>query len=226
MSDRNFPTPAPVPDGEDIDLGRILEQFRSGGDQDACNQLWTVLYPRVVAAARRRISSQQRRVSDEEDIAQSAMRSLLRMVDAGQMNGVQDGNELWSMLFTIMVRKIARSRRRLTAEKRGGGRVRGHSVLEQLIRNPGSESGDSNVAAGFDVLMDPRSIDQVTGELMAEYHERLQTLPNDTLRAIAVYRMEGMTVDEIAAVLRISRASVRRKMSWIRILWRDKDPHN
>jgi DNA-directed RNA polymerase specialized sigma24 family protein len=58
---------------------------------------------------------------------------------------------------------------------------------------------------------------------MADMNERqqqlLNLLRNDVLRHIALWRMEGYSVDEIAVKLGVAERTVRRKLNLIRGKW-------
>lgn len=93
---------------------------------------------------------------------------------------------------------------------RGSGNVRGHSIVGNVA---------DRELGGFD---------QFTGRdpspaflLMVEerHHELLRRLRDDTLRQVALLRMEGYANEEIAARLTISLRSVERKLRLIREEW-------
>jgi hypothetical protein len=56
-----------------------------------------------------------------------------------------------------------------------------------------------------------------------EYARLLDLLGDETLRQVAVWKMEGYGNDEIAEKLACSRRTVARKLEAIRILW-SKEP--
>ena len=59
-----------------------------------------------------------------------------------------------------------------------------------------------------------------TYEAAAECQELLDRLSDTLLRAIALWRIEGFTTEEIAAKLGCASRTVERKMQLIRRLWR------
>lgn len=56
-------------------------------------------------------------------------------------------------------------------------------------------------------------------ELVGECRERIEALPDEILRTIAVKRMEGFEVTEIAVEMSLSVATIKRKLARIRDLW-------
>ena len=92
-------------------------------------------------------------------------------------------------------------------KKRGEGKVRGHSFF----------LGEEGHGA-FDAAVAPTP-GPATLQLWAEEYERLlNRLEDETLKKIAVWRMEGCTIDEIADRLGCARRTVHRKLDLIKKL--------
>jgi DNA-directed RNA polymerase specialized sigma24 family protein len=75
---------------------------------------------------------------------------------------------------------------------------------------------------------DEAALEQVVGEeptpefaaqVAEEYQRLLDRLGDDSLRQVAVLKMEGCTNDEVAQRLDCSRRTVARKLETIRIIW-------
>src|SRR6476469_7497280 len=123
---------------------RWLRQ-REARDQDAARLLWQRYYRELVELARARLGQTPRRMADAEDIALSVLRCLYEGATKGQFAAVINRQELWQLLATITIRKVIDHQRLLKKQKRGGGQVRGDSVLKP---NDGDGWG-----AGFDELL-------------------------------------------------------------------------
>lgn len=177
------------------------------GDELAANELWHRYFDRLVRLARQRLGEAQRRVQDEDDIAISVFQSLCEGAARGDLATLQSREDLWRLLATITVRKVARQIRDANRQKRGGGRIRGESVFDT------SEGG-------FDALATSEPTSEFLHQLAEEHQRLLQRLDDDTLRRIAVWKLEGWTGEEIAAKLHITRRSVERKLERIRELWK------
>lgn len=55
---------------------------------------------------------------------------------------------------------------------------------------------------------------------MAEEHQRMMNrLPEDSLRFIAEQKMEGLTNEELATILKLTTRSIERKLARIRECW-------
>src|SRR3954462_14054245 len=106
-----------------------LRQLEAG-DQEAARLLWQRYYRELVELARARLGQTPRRIADEEDVALSVLRCLCEGAAKGQFAAVVNRQELWQLLATITIRKVINQQRHLKKQKRGGGRVRGDSVLQ------------------------------------------------------------------------------------------------
>lgn len=181
------------------------------GDEQAAGALWQRYFDALVKLAQRQLDGAPRRVADEEDVALSVFRCLCDGAACGRFGKLLDRDDLWRLLVTITVQKAIDQRRRWTAKKRGGGKVRGDSVFANV--------GDGNPPTGLDRIVS----DQPTPELLALLAEQqqllLQSLADETLRRTALLRMEGRTNEEIAEALRITPRSVERKVQRIRGCW-------
>ncbi|MEQ9407724.1 MAG: ECF-type sigma factor [Fuerstiella sp.] len=189
------------------DLSNFLQRVKQGRDDEASEALWNAYFQRMVSVARRNLHSLPKREADEEDIAISAMHSFFTAAQAGRLDGLQDRDELWKILVTMVIRKTHRHREKATARKRGAGNMRGESVFLDTGRD-----GDRLGLAGIpDELL-------VTS-LKMELEHLFSHLDDDVLKEIALRRMEGYTVDEIAGRLDIARSTVKRKLVRIKSQW-------
>ena len=198
---------------EAAELSQIFARIQETRDEGACSALWDAVYGRLLTIVRSRLAVQHRRAADEEDLALSAIHSFVHAAEAGRLKSVQGRDDLWRVLITIMLRKMGALTERETAEKRGSGDVRGDSVFE---------SRNASQCGGFDHVPDPRDPSRFVDELLGECRERMQSLPDSTLQKIALRRMEGFEVTEIAAELGVAVATIKRKLARIRQMWCDE----
>jgi len=204
-----------MPSDNATDLSALLMKIQGKRDEQACNYLWDAVYERLAALARQRLAAQGRRMADEDDVALSAVKSFVRAAEQGRLTAVQNRDDLWRVLITIMIRKANTLRQKLDTEKRGDGSVRGDSVFAFTA---------TNRSTGFDQIADPGHPEQLVENLIGECRERIEALPDETLQQIALKRMEGYEVTEIAQQLGLSVATIKRKLARIRLLWADDDP--
>jgi DNA-directed RNA polymerase specialized sigma24 family protein len=181
------------------------------GSQEAANQLWQRYYQELVELARKRLGSTPRRVSDEEDVALSVMRCLYDGAARGQLPALVNRQELWQLLAAITVRKVIDHQRHLTKQKRGGGRVRGDSVLQI-----GDKDRDNT---GFDELLGDDATPEVKVIAAEEFQRLMVLLDDDRLRQIAQYKLDGFMNEEIGRRLGLACRSIERKLQRIRQVW-------
>jgi len=181
-----------------------------GGDSAAAQPLWERYHRQLVSLARQKLQSARRRAADEEDVVQSAFHSFFRGVTRGRFPQLDDRDNLWRLLVVITARKALDQLASEHSQRRGGGMLQGESRISPVAGR------------------DDAAIEQVVGEeptpefaaqVADEYERLLELLGDDTLRRVAVWKMEGMTNDEIAAQLDCSRRTVARKLETIRIIW-------
>lgn len=177
------------------------------GDEQAAHKLWQRYFQRMAALARQRLGEDSRRAQDEQDIAIRVFKSLCEGAERGRLEGLVDRDGLWRLLATITARKVVQHFRQEGRQKRGGGQVRGDSIFDT------SEGG-------FDALAGAEPTPEFLHQLAEEHQRLLSALDDDTLRRIALWKMEGWTGREIASKLGITRRSVERKLERIRELWK------
>jgi hypothetical protein len=99
--------------------------------------------------------------------------------------------------------------KRQRAERRGGGRVVGEAVLDGADPGGGffAELADSGPTPEFAAIM------------AEECRRRLDALPGDVYRRVALLKMEGFTNEEIAERVGFGLRSVVRKLGVIRKAW-------
>ena len=132
-------------------------------------------------------------------------------MERGRFTQLADRDDLWGLLVVITARKAKDHILRDSRQKRGGGRV----VRETEL-----------AGAGLDV--DPGVLDQIVGSeptpefaamAVEEYKRLLGVLGDESLRQVALWRMEGHTTEEIAERLGCARRTVARRLELIRSLW-------
>jgi RNA polymerase sigma factor (sigma-70 family) len=182
-------------------ITRMLFSFKDD-DSQALQAIWERYYGRLVAVARDRLRTSGRRMADEEDVAQSAFISFYRGMEAGRFPALADRESLWKLLFVIVARKASDQLQHEHRKKRAGN-LADIDMVEQIM-------GD-----------EPSS--EFAAQVVEQYERLLNVLGDDSLRKVAVWRMEGYGIDEIAQKLNCSRSTVTRKLAAIRIIW-EKEP--
>lgn len=193
----------------DGSITRWIADLRTG-DREAADKISRQYFERLALLARQRLGSIPRRVADEEDIAVSVLHRLCEGVQNDRFPVLQDRQDLWALLLTIVRGKILDQVKHQQRQKRGGGDVRGHSVLQ---------TKGTTTPSDFANLIE----DEVTPEFVVQMDEEcerlLSMLRDERHRQIAIWRMEGYSNEEIAARLDISAKAVERKLRNIRDKW-------
>ena len=191
-------------------FAQLIEQVRQGDDA-ATATLWQTYFQRLVRLAARRLPPSLRRTGDEEDVALSAFHSFIAGIQGDRFPDLAGPDNLWGLLITLTGRKVHAHTRHLTRQKRGGGRIRGESVF---VDPRGEERG-----GGIGGVSDEGASADLEAELAEQCEALLEQLPDEQLRQIAVMRMEGFLVDEIAARLALSKRAIERRLQLIRKIW-------
>jgi RNA polymerase sigma factor (sigma-70 family) len=182
-----------------------------GGDAAAAQPLWERYHRQLVSLARQKLQTARRRAADEEDVVQNAFHSFFRGVARGNYPQLQDRNNLWRLLVIITARKALDQLAHEHSKRQGGGTVQGQSRM--LL-----EESDWDDAALQQVIGDEPT-PEFAVQVAEEYQRLLDLLGDETLRRVAVRKMEGHTSDEIAEQLHCSKRTVARKLDAIRIIW-------
>jgi DNA-directed RNA polymerase specialized sigma24 family protein len=182
------------------------------GDPVAAQRLWDIYFGRMVKAARLKLHGAPGRMADEEDVALSAFKSFCRGTRDGRFPQLLEYEDPWPLLLALTTHKavdLVRHERRI---KRGGpGLVPAHPDAPE--RTPVDGDVLSRVIGREP---DPRW----TYEAAEECQELLDRLSDTLLRAIALWKIEGFTTEEIAAKLGCASRTVERKLQLIRRLWK------
>ena len=180
-------------------------------DEEAAEQIWMAYFPRLVRLAREKLGAHPRRAADEEDIAISAMMSFFRGAEAGRFE-LHDRHDLWNLLATITVRKVAAERRRFLAQKRGGGAVRDEAAIA---------GSDSDHAQGLaEIALDEHHLPELAEAVARMCEDLLSQLNDEKLQQTALLKMEGFTSREIADQMGCSVSRVKQRLARIRWKWR------
>jgi DNA-directed RNA polymerase specialized sigma24 family protein len=193
-------------------IGRLQD-----GDPLAAQELWERYFRRLVGLARQKLQGTPRGAADEEDVALSAFGSFCRGADEGRFPQLRDRDDLWQLLVAITAHKALDLVRHETRQKRGGGAV----LDEAALVDPGR--GDAEVS-GIEQILGREPSPEFALQVAEECQRLLQCLGDDTLRSVALWKMEGYSNDEIAARLGRAPRTVARKLRRIRTLWSQEVP--
>lgn len=189
-----------------------IRQLKAG-NRDAARNLWDRYFQRLVGLARKKLQGRARRMADEEDVALSAFDSFCQGAETGQFPQLTDRASLWPLLVVITARKASNLIQHENRQKRGGGAVLGEEALAGL---------DSNSPGGFDQLLGQEPTPEFAVQVAEEYERLLAILGDEQLQAVARWKIEGFTNEEIAAKLNCVPRTIERKLHTIRSIWQQQ----
>ncbi|SIN76966.1 DNA-directed RNA polymerase specialized sigma subunit, sigma24 family [Singulisphaera sp. GP187] len=183
------------------------------GDQIAAQKLWDRYFDKLVHVARAKLRATRRPgiIEDEEDAALSAFDSLCVGAALGRFPQLADRDDLWKLLVVITARKAVDQMQREGRQKRGGGRV----VSESTLAGPLADEG----LGGLDQMVGSEPSPEFAALVADEHRRLLKLLGDETLRRIALWKMEGCTNEEIRLQLGCSLRTVANKLELIRRTW-------
>ncbi len=190
-------------------LGRL-----KAGEAQAAQKLWDRYSRELLCLARRRLKQLPSGIADEEDVALSVFGSMCRGATAGRFNGITTRDELWWLLLSISKRKVVDHIRRETAKKRHVGKGQADLRRQAAAR--------VSVSYSLSTLVASTPTPDFLVALEEQYERLLGMLRNDELREIAVLRIEGYTLAEIAGKRSIGQRAVERKLQLIRAKWKSE----
>jgi DNA-directed RNA polymerase specialized sigma24 family protein len=190
----------------DGSITRLIVLLKEG-ERSAAQPLWDAYFRRLVGLARARLRGIPRGMADEEDVALSAFDSFCRRAERGLFPQLADRDDLWQLLFVLTVRKAIGLVRYQGRARRGAGRI---ASLEDLA------------SWELDAVLGSEPTPELAAQMADECQRLLDRLGDETLRAVARWKMEGGTNREIAARLGCVEQTVERKLRSIRRLWSEE----
>jgi DNA-directed RNA polymerase specialized sigma24 family protein len=178
------------------------------GEEVAAQELWDRYFRRLVGLARKKLFGGKPTV-DEEDVALSAFASFCRGAEAGRFPELSDRRSLWRLLVVLTARKAAHVLRDQARQKRGGPEA----------GRPAAEAGEMELTA----IVGREPTPEFAAQVAEECQRLLGRLEDSDLRAVALWKMEGYSNEEIAARLGCVPRTVDRKLRAIRALWEQED---
>jgi DNA-directed RNA polymerase specialized sigma24 family protein len=173
-------------------------------------------FRQLVGRARHKLARAPRRAADEEDVVQSAFASFCRAAEAGRFPRLNDRHDLWQLLVLITDRKACTLVRDECRQRRGGGKVLDEAAL--------GHGGGSAPAAGLAQVAASEPTPEFAALVAEECRRLLDLLGDADLRLLALLKMEGYTVEEIAARTGRVTRTVKRRLQLIRQIWEQELP--
>ena len=171
---------------------QLLIRVRQG-DEGASQEVFERYLARLTALARSRLTPRLARRTDPEDIVLSAYRSFFVGAKDGRFV-LQRSGDLWRLLVSITLHKLYRQVKKHSAESRDVHR-------EELL--------------GDDIAFSREPTAEEAVALADELEAILRPL-DPLLRRILELRLQGQSLEEIAAIIMRSERTVRRSLAELR----------
>lgn len=178
----------------------LLQQMKQG-DRDALEELWKQYFERLTRVAHQKLLGAPRQVSDEEDVALSALNSFYRAVEENRFPKLENSGDLWQILVMLTHNKVVNLREYHRRQKRDVSR---------------EASGNEDFLA---LLQSDEPDPQFVVELREQFQNLLNELPSADFQQIVILKMEGYTHSEIAEKLGVALITIDRRVKRIRDRW-------
>jgi DNA-directed RNA polymerase specialized sigma24 family protein len=185
------------------------------GDPAAAQALWERYFHLLVARARRKLAGAPRGAADEEDVALSAFDSFCRAAREGRFPRLDDRDDLWWVLLLLTDRKAINQKKHATRQRRGGGKV-----LDEGALAPGDSAGGSPLTR----MASPDPTPEFAAAMAETWRRLIGLLRDPELEQVALLKMDGYSLEEIAARLGCVPRTVRRRLQLIRHIWEREGP--
>lgn len=170
-----------MPDAEPHDVTRLLHEARDG-DAAARERLFEKVYGELKRLAARQLDGQRADASWQPTALVNE--AFVRMVEPARLD-LEDRSHFFAVAVTVMRRVLVDHHRRRTAAKRGGG---------------GARVTLHDAAADESRTVDVLALDEALTDLAA--------MDERKARVVELRFFGGLSVDEVAAVLQVSRRTV------------------
>ncbi len=194
--------------------GSITRCFRliRNGDTTSFSRLWERYFPGLTRLARRWMSANHCRISDDEDVVISVFDAIARGAEAGKFSNLRDRDELWRLMVSITRHKVRTKTRMERRTKRGFGRI---------LRQPTISNGTSVIELSLDDIHGSNgSSPESLASIVDQYRFLLARLGDDSLKAVVAGTLKGESHEQMALKLGVTERTIRRKLQVVRSIWR------
>ncbi len=186
-------------------VSQWLDQLQAG-EQAAAQKLWQRYFLELVDLARKKLQGAPRGAADEEDLALSTFASFCHAAERGRFPQLDDRHDLWRLLVIITARKASNYRRDANRQKRSGAIA-------------ARSSSTTPAEIDLDQILSHEPTPDFAAQVAEECQRLLRSLDDAQLSSIALWKMEGYTIEEIAVKLSCVPRTVQRRLRLIRRLW-------
>jgi RNA polymerase sigma factor (sigma-70 family) len=188
-----------VADVNDLSSHELLARYRRGDDQ-AATEIFDRYVRRLLELVRQRLLPRLARRLDADDVVQSAYRSFFIHARDGEFV-LKRAGDLWRLLSAIALNKLQHQIERHTAARR--------DMRQEMPAMPPSDAWAGSDVVG--VEPSPAAVAAVAEEL-----EDVMRRRSPLERQVVEMRLQGRSVEEIAARISRSQRTVRRLLEAVR----------
>jgi RNA polymerase sigma factor (sigma-70 family) len=193
-------------------ITRWVKQLQQG-ERAVVQGLWEAYMRKLVQLAHKKLQGLPPQVADPEDVALSAFKSFCLAAEQNRFPRLEDRHDLWQVLVMLTRNKAGDMCDYHRRGKRDHRRVRSEADLSP-----------AEILAFSELLQSGEPDPQFAVEVAEQCQRLLQRLPDESLRQIAVRKLEGYTNAEIADLMQCAPATVERRLARIRNCWREQYP--
>lgn len=185
------------------------------GDQEAQTWLLARYYQRVLSLAEERLGSDSRRAADEDDVASEVFQQFLKRAQTDGFRKLEDRTDLEDILLMLTRRRATDSFRTATARRKFEV---GESAFGDAAKGDAKRSIDDHTSA-----RPADSDDALTREIAEIIRGLFQSIECEELKLdqIAMLRLRGFSVEEIAEEVGELKRTVYRRLELIRNRWQE-----
>ena len=183
LVDRRQRTVAATPGDPEPQLAALVARHRSG-DPAALNALMTAIYPSIYRIVYRLAGPRDR--EQHEDLVQASLEQVCRSID-----GFEGRSRVSTFVFGICHRVVARARR--------------YDRVRTWFRRDAEDATLPQGSAPPDELID-------RGRAVASARAALDMLDGEERSAFVLHEVEELALEDVAAVLRCSTRTVKRRL--------------
>lgn len=191
------------------------------GEDGAADQLWRRYFDQMLRVVQGYLRGAGMTVSAGFDPEQVALDSFRRFCAAhrnGQFPELRSREQLWPLLVTITLNLTRDELRSERAQKR---RSDHRTFLESELKFVPGEDSEFGSLDQIPGRMPPTD---VAAEMAEHCRDLIGKLDDPELQQVALWKLDGLTNDEIAHRLGFSRRTVQRMLQVIRTTWEQHLP--
>jgi DNA-directed RNA polymerase specialized sigma24 family protein len=184
-----------------------VSDLKGGDRSQAVRLLWERYFQRLARLAQARLRGGVGGPVDGGNLALSVLDTFVRGAATGWYPELGNRDDLWRLLVTITSRKAQNRRRDASRQKRGSGRV----IRAAALARPETD-GEGILANVIGAEPTPK----FAAVFADEYRRPFGSLADESLRVVALLKLERYSNEEIARSLDCRLRTVERKLEVIR----------